>query len=78
MRPRWIAFGAVAFLVWLGATFGVAFAVVEWRSDNDPNFFCRETFRAAVQGEFDSPAAAAKNVRIACGDDYQLPGASNP
>ena len=34
MRFRWVALGAVGFAVWLLATFGVAYAVVEWRNDD--------------------------------------------
>ena len=34
MKARWITLGAVGFAVWLVATFGVAYAVVEWRNDD--------------------------------------------
>ena len=36
MRFRWVALGVVGFAVWLVATFGVAYAVVEWRIDDAP------------------------------------------
>ena len=34
MKARWITLGAVGFTVWLVATVGVAYAVVEWRNDD--------------------------------------------
>ena len=34
MSPRWIALGVAGFVVLLVAMFGVAFAVVEWRDDD--------------------------------------------
>ena len=75
VRVRWFGLAMLGLVVWLGATFAVAFVVVEWRSDGDePNFFCQETFRAAVQGRYDTSAEALKNVRLACGDEFQLPG----
>ena len=40
-------------LIWLASTFGVAFAVVEWREDPEPDFFCREAFRAFVNDPVD-------------------------
>ena len=55
MRLRWIALGVVGFAIWLATTFGVAFAVVEWRaSDSEPDFFCRETFRAFLDHPTDN------------------------
>ena len=43
---RWILLGAIGFAVWFAATFGVAFAVVKWREDSEPDFFCQEATRA--------------------------------
>ena len=55
MRLRWIALGVVVFAIWLAATLGVAIVVVEWRSsDSEPDFFCRETFRAFLDHPTDS------------------------
>jgi hypothetical protein len=60
----------VILIAWFGATFGIAFAVVEWRANDEPSFFCKETFRAAIQERFDNPAQAEENVRLACGENY--------
>lgn len=46
MSVRWISIGVTILVVWIATTFAVAFAVVEWRKDSDPSFYCREATRA--------------------------------
>ena len=35
MNRHWIVLGAVVFVVWLVATFGISYGVVEWRNDDE-------------------------------------------
>ena len=60
-RGRWIAIGTGDLVVWFAATFGIAFAVVEWRSDSskEPSFFCQEVFKGALEGRWDRDRAGS-------------------
>ena len=49
MKPRWITLGAVGLTLWLVGTFGVAYAVVEWRS-NDTQVVVEAPIATATQG----------------------------
>jgi hypothetical protein len=79
MRRRWIVLGAVVFLV---AWFGGTWAIVDWRNDSGPDFFCQEgtkSYLSAVAQGSQATAYLYNWKEIACGQPTLIPSATpNP